>query len=192
MEGLAAQHVHLVPIRESDRQGLSIALNDPAAWGNRQLEVDPPHPLTDGELDGVFEEMNAPEHGEHYVIEVADSPVGHAGARRWWDAMTQDIALFVAPSARRKGYGTEAIAVLLAHVFDTTVAESVHAWVPSWDSAGCHFLEQVGFRKAGRNRRTGLRGGSWYDEVAFDLLRDEWPRGDWRADEPKARRGDRR
>lgn len=179
MSTLSGQRLALTPFHEGDRDDVARLLNAPETWGNRQLEVDPQRPLTDGELAKTLESWLSDEFSMMYAIRAGSTLIGHAGEERWWDAMRVGVSVFIGCEHRGEGYGTEAVTILIDHLFATTPAEAVSCWVPEWADEG--FASKLGFRPAGRIRRSGIRAGRWFDTLAFDLLREEW----------RARRGHR-
>jgi RimJ/RimL family protein N-acetyltransferase len=173
MDPFHGQRVVMRPLSAADAEVVAVYLNDPSLYGNRQLDVDPQGPLPINRIEKLVSEVNG-DHSLGLAIEVLGRVIGHVTADWWWDAMTPQVGAVVSPGEQRKGYGSEAATLLLDHLFATTVAEAVHAWVPEFSTSGVGFAKTLGFQPAGRMRRTGLRDGIWFDKLAFDLLRSEW------------------
>jgi RimJ/RimL family protein N-acetyltransferase len=173
MDPFHGQRVVLRPLDASDAAAVAVYVNDPSLYGNRQIDRDPQGPLPPSRIEKLVAEANS-EHSLGLAVEVLGRVTGHITAAWWWDAMTPEIGVVISPGEQRKGYGTEATTLVLDHLFATTVAEAVHAWVPDFSSSGAAFAKTLGFQPAGRMRRTGLRDGAWFDTLAFDLLRAEW------------------
>jgi RimJ/RimL family protein N-acetyltransferase len=72
-----------------------------------------------------------------------------------------------------KGYGSEAIKTLLAHVFEETRLNRIYLSTYTENERAQRAFEKCGFRKIGRSRRFSLDRGS-YDEVQMEIYRDEW------------------
>lgn len=173
MDPFHGQRVILRPLSPSDAGAIAAYVNEPSLYGNRQLEEDPFGPLPPARIEKLVGETNG-DHSVGLAVEALGRLIGHMTADSWWDAMTPQVGVVISPGEQRKGYGSEAMTLFLDHLFATTVAEAVHTWVPEFSAPGVAFSKKLGFQPAGRMRRTGLRNGTWFDTLAFDLLRSEW------------------
>jgi RimJ/RimL family protein N-acetyltransferase len=84
------------------------------------------------------------------------------------------VSVVIGPAHQRRGYGTEALDLLLRHLFATGPALAAETWVDDWNDAGLAFATQHGFLEAGRSRREGIHNGTYFDAVGLDLTRAEW------------------
>ncbi|MFF0575931.1 GNAT family N-acetyltransferase [Streptosporangium saharense] len=84
---------------------------------------------------------------------------------------------------RGRGVGTLAQRELVRYLFTHTRVERVQATTDPENLAEIRCLEKVGFRLEGRVRRAQWRGGRWYDQLLYSLLRDELDAPD-ELDEP--------
>ncbi|MFI6498978.1 GNAT family N-acetyltransferase [Nonomuraea typhae] len=73
-----------------------------------------------------------------------------------------------------KGYGTEAIRLVLGHAFATTPLHRIHLGVYAFNARARHVYEKVGFVEEGVERDALLWEGQWYDSVRMSVLRTEW------------------
>ncbi|MEZ4520748.1 MAG: GNAT family protein [Thermomicrobiales bacterium] len=78
------------------------------------------------------------------------------------------------PDARGKGYGTEATALMLDHAFLALGLSNVMLRVYSYNLAGIHVYEKVGFRVMGIRRKSKLMGGKLWDTIYMEALADEF------------------
>lgn len=78
------------------------------------------------------------------------------------------------PSARGKGYGTEATRLLLDVAFTALGMHSVWLAVYSYNLAGIRAYEKAGFRHAGRRRQSRQLNGEMHDILIMDIVRDEF------------------
>jgi ribosomal-protein-alanine N-acetyltransferase len=108
------------------------------------------------------------------VVRATDELIGHAGCHWGWDTHCPMVWVVVAPAHQRKGLGSEALDLLLAHLFEDTPAHNVNGWVASWNEPGLAFAAHCGFTETGRIPRGGIRNGAYYEEVMVDVLRHEW------------------
>ncbi|WP_407400202.1 GNAT family N-acetyltransferase [Treponema sp.] len=73
-----------------------------------------------------------------------------------------------------KGYGAEAITLILDYGFRRLNLHSVFLHVYSFNERAVHCYERIGFKKAGVLRQQVQRGGKFYDRYIMDILADEF------------------
>ncbi|MDR0905320.1 MAG: GNAT family N-acetyltransferase [Oscillospiraceae bacterium] len=78
------------------------------------------------------------------------------------------------PENCSKGYGAEAISLLLGFGFDTLGLHNIGLQAHSDNARALRCYEKVGFREFGRRREAVFKNGRFYDEVNMDILADEW------------------
>ena len=83
------------------------------------------------------------------------------------------IAL-VGPRAFGRGYGTEAITLVLDHAFSATPLHRVSLVVHTFNERARHTYKKIGFVEEGVLRDTLLWEGEWYDSVTMSVLSTEW------------------
>ncbi|MFG1704755.1 GNAT family N-acetyltransferase [Nonomuraea sp. M3C6] len=74
-----------------------------------------------------------------------------------------------------KGYGTEAITLVLDHAFATTPLHRISLGVFAFNERARHVYKKVGFVEEGVQRDALLWDGEWHDELIMSVLRPEWP-----------------
>ncbi|NLF14059.1 MAG: GNAT family N-acetyltransferase [Anaerolineaceae bacterium] len=77
---------------------------------------------------------------------------------------------------RGKGYGADALRLILRYAFDELNLERVGLDVIANNQAAMRAYERTGFRREGAMRRAVLRDGQAYDRVIMGILREEWKR----------------
>lgn len=75
---------------------------------------------------------------------------------------------------RNKGYGTEAMNLILAFAFEEMNLHRVGLNFISYNSNAQKVYENCGFKKEGTRREFVHRGGEFYDLVDMSILRREW------------------
>ena len=75
---------------------------------------------------------------------------------------------------RRKGYGTQALRMLLRFAFAEINMYRVTAHVPQYNEAAIALLKRFGFVEEVRRRQALARDGQRWDLFVFGLLKDEW------------------
>lgn len=81
------------------------------------------------------------------------------------------------PEDRRRGYGLEAMALVLRYAFHELGLHRVSLDVIADNRAAIALYERLGFREEGRLRERVLRDGAMSDLVYMGLLRREWEQG---------------
>ncbi|MDX2161352.1 MAG: GNAT family protein [bacterium] len=75
---------------------------------------------------------------------------------------------------RGRGYGTDAVRVMLKYAFLEMNLHAVRLEVISYNPAGFRAYEKVGFRLDGTLRAWVYRDGVYYDVHTMSILRREW------------------
>ncbi|MGH2613644.1 MAG: GNAT family N-acetyltransferase [Thermomicrobiales bacterium] len=78
------------------------------------------------------------------------------------------------PEARGRGYGTEAMRLLLDYAFTVLGLHSVMLTVHEYNAAGRRCYAKVGFREIGRRRECRWFNGRFWDEISMDILASEF------------------
>ena len=75
---------------------------------------------------------------------------------------------------RRKGYGSQALGLLLRFAFAELNLFRVTAMVPEYNEAAQRLFHKFGFVEEIRRRKALNRDGALWDLMTFGLLRSEW------------------
>jgi len=75
---------------------------------------------------------------------------------------------------RRKGYGSQALRLLLRFAFAELNLFRVTALVPEYNEGAIKLFQKFGFMEEIRRRKALNRDGALWDLMAFGLLRSEW------------------
>lgn len=73
-----------------------------------------------------------------------------------------------------KGYGTDAMQLLLRYVFEQVNLRRVSLEVHEYNTCGIRLYKKLGFQVEGRERGYLNRFGRRWDMIFMGLLRDEW------------------
>ena len=73
-----------------------------------------------------------------------------------------------------KGYGKEAVSLLLGHAFGNLGLERVTVSTLATNIAAQKSLEKLGFVQEGRARRSDWVAVQWVDKLNYAILREEW------------------
>lgn len=92
------------------------------------------------------------------------------------DQMKQcaETGLFIGEEENRgKGYGGEALNLLLDYAFGHLNLHNIMLKVFSFNERAIGCYKKVGFKEIGRRRQTYYLNGKYYDEVYMDILSNE-------------------
>lgn len=85
------------------------------------------------------------------------------------------IGIFIGEARHRnKGYGAEAIRLLLKYGFQTMNLNNIMLSVHEENHAGIACYKKVGFREAGRRRQWVYKNGKYLDVIYMDMLASEF------------------
>ncbi len=132
---------------------------DVASW-TRQAAA------AEGRIDLAVTMAGDDEYLGEIVLDAIDPVLGSANLR-----------LTMRPHYRGRGYGTEAILLVLDMAFDGLGLHRVGALVPAVNARAQSLYENLGFRVEGRVRDAFRDGDGWTDGVVMGLLEDEYRAG---------------
>jgi ribosomal-protein-alanine N-acetyltransferase len=84
------------------------------------------------------------------------------------------IGYNVVSRERRKGYGTEAVRLMVDYLFLAHNIVRIQAETHPQNVASHRVLENAGFTREGTIRKSFFSRGVWRDTVLFSILRGEW------------------
>ena len=85
-----------------------------------------------------------------------------------------EIGYALIPSERSKGYGTEAVKVMVDYLFLSKNIVRVQAITDVDNVASQSVLKKAGFKKEGTIRKSAFIRGEWRDGCLYSILREEW------------------
>lgn len=75
---------------------------------------------------------------------------------------------------RRRGYGSQALSLLLRYAFSELNLHRVTAVVPAYNEGALRLFQKFGFVEEVRRGKALYRDGAFWDIVGFGLLSEEW------------------
>ena len=120
----------------------------------------------DGRIDLAVTMQGSDEYLGEIVLDEIDTHLGSANLR-----------LTMRPAYRGRGYGTEAILLVLGMAFGGLGLHRVGAVVPAVNARAHSLYENIGFRVEGRLRGAFRDGDGWTDGIVMGLLEDEYRAG---------------
>ena len=121
---------------------------------------------SDDRIDLAVTARDADEYLGEIVLDGIDLKVGSA-----------NLHLTMRPAYRGRGYGTEAILLVLGMAFDGLGLHRVGAAVPAINARAHSLYENLGFGVEGRLRDAFRDGPGWTDGIVMGLLEDEYRAG---------------
>lgn len=113
-----------------------------------------------------------------FVIERRDVPgaIGFVGYYRAHPVLEYVDVWYVIGDrgARGKGFGREAVALLVDHLYATTSVVRVGATCDVDNEPSYRLLEGLGFRREGTLRLALYHHGRWHDVYVYGVTRSEW------------------
>ncbi len=85
------------------------------------------------------------------------------------------LGIFIGDKSRwSKGYGTEALRLMVGHGFDQLNLHRIFLTVLGFNARAIHTYEKVGFKREGTFRDHIYRNGKYHDVHYMGILEDEW------------------
>jgi RimJ/RimL family protein N-acetyltransferase len=85
-----------------------------------------------------------------------------------------ELACWLVPSERKKGYATEATQLMVDYLFLSKELARIQAIVDVRNIASQRVLEKAGFQREGTVRDGYFNRGEWRSEYLYGILRREW------------------
>ena len=88
---------------------------------------------------------------------------------------TATLGIFIGEKEERsKGYGTEAIKLLLDFGFNYLNLHEIKLDVYEFNKRAIKCYEKIGFKEYGRRRKCKFINGKYYDSIEMDILAEEF------------------
>jgi RimJ/RimL family protein N-acetyltransferase len=78
------------------------------------------------------------------------------------------------PSERGKGYGTEALGIMVDYLFLSKEVMRIQVQTDVRNAVSQKVIEKVGFKREGTLRKDFFMRGEWVDAYIYSILREEW------------------
>lgn len=167
---LKGSNLNLRVVEKEDLSAFAEWVNDPEFAGQFQ----PLLQISRSELEKQYDKL-APQE-EWFIIEKKEgSKIGFIRARHLpVFGKPFEIGFTLIPSERGKGYGTEAVQIIVDYLFLSKDIARIQAHTSPRNLASQKTLEKAGFRKEGVVRKLIFIRGEWQDALLYGILREEW------------------
>lgn len=174
---ITGERVRLRAIERGDLASFVAWLNDPEVIAG--LEIYRPLGMTEEER-WFEEQLKGPADELPLAIEVKEEEswklVGNLRLFRIdWRIRQAEVGIFIGDKGYwNKGYGTEAMRLILNHAFNTLNLNRIYLRVYENNERAYRAYEKVGFRLEGRERQAIFQNGRYLDVLRMSILREEW------------------
>ena len=90
-----------------------------------------------------------------------------------WKNSVATVGIFICAKECGKGYGTQAMGLLIDFIFSQMNIHKIKLNVFSFNHRAIKSYEKLGFKKEGVLRQEIFRNGEYFDEIVMGLLKDE-------------------
>ena len=110
------------------------------------------------------------------ITDLQDKILGETGLLRMWPAWhCTDLSIIIPdPKMQHRGYGTEAIRLLLDLAFDSYEMNRVAIGVVGQNTNALAFYRKIGFRQEGIQEQGYYYNHEYSDFIMMRILRSEW------------------
>src|SRR5215216_1596427 len=162
-----------------DNYGLYAAwYGDPEIW---HLTSWAPSPLNRSAVEKLFEDRELSPVDDSFAIHVKDEdePVGVISLMNISDANeSAELSVIVGqPDDRHRGYGSEAIELLLRYAFEELGLNRVALSAFDFNGEAIAAYEKLGFAVEGRYRQAIKRNSGFHDAILMSIVKGEWQAG---------------
>jgi RimJ/RimL family protein N-acetyltransferase len=168
-----------VKLRAYKREDVPLAceyMNDSET--KRHLVTDIPYPMIYDQELKWYESLSSAKDSYSFAIEDLDSGkyIGGCGINNInWLSRVATIGIFIGDKDYwSKGYGTDAMKVLVKFVFEQMNMNKIKLFVFGFNVRAQKCYEKCGFKVEGVLRQELFRDGKYYDEYCMGILREEW------------------
>ena len=164
MDRIVTERLVLRRARPDDLEAMHAVLSHPIAtlyWSTL------PHDSLDQTREWLASMIeDEPGVREDFIVERDGRVIGKAGCYR-----LPEIGYILHPDHWGKGYATEAMTAVTAHIFDRFDLPALRADIDPRNVPSIRLLERLGFTFTHRAERTWLLGEEWCDSVYYELKR---------------------
>lgn len=135
-------------------------------------------PLSRHDAQMLFENRESSSTDDSFAVHLKDlsEPIGIISLMNISKAnAAADLSVILGhPEHRGRGYGTEAIELILRYGFEDMRLHRIGLTVFEFNTAAISVYRKLGFREEGRLRQAIKRGNTFYDVVLMGILDSEW------------------
>ncbi|NMB02500.1 MAG: GNAT family N-acetyltransferase [Firmicutes bacterium] len=169
------EKVRLREYRKEDVPKAQGFVNDPEI---KRLMGGIPFPYTLWDEEKFITQQSASNNNYSFAIETLENNhyIGGCGLNSLdWKNRVAEIGIFIGDKEyQNRGYGTDALKVLLRFIFDQLNLHKVSLRVLSYNERAIKVYKRLGFRDEGCLRQERFVDGAYHDLLAMGILKDEF------------------
>ena len=163
---LKGEKVNLILVERNELAVLKQWVSDVDFVG----EFEPFYQETIGDLEKQYDNLAG---GQWFFIEKKD------GVRIGFIAHFKSkgciaIGYTLIPNERGKGYGSEAVQLMVDYLFLSKDIVRIQAETHPYNKASTRVLDKAGFTREGILRKSFFSRGTWRDTAMYSILKEEW------------------
>lgn len=171
---LNGSRVYLRPMEKDDLDCLKTWNNDPEV---RKL-IGEVHPMSSAAVEDFYMRLKDDPQRVWFVIvqKESDRIIGETGLLRiFYPWRTADLSIIIGDKfAWGKGYGREAVLLLLDYAFGALALHRIAIGVVGFNERALRFYEKIGFKREGVQRDGYFNNHTFSDFVMMSILEDEY------------------
>jgi ribosomal-protein-alanine N-acetyltransferase len=172
---LIGKTIALKPATPDDAQLVADWFSDPAYLG----EFFNISPHTRQMMESDLADAHGPEKGLYLITNrERQEPMGMVG---FWNPFTltaffKGLELWwnLHPQHRHRGVATQAVCLLINHLFDSTPTERLQACIVPGNEPSCRVAERAGMQRDGIYRKVFFLHGRYVDLHLYSIVREDW------------------
>lgn len=170
---LVGEHIYLAPRRLEDAEQYAVWMNDfrTTDYTGRSSQI-----MTLENEKAYLEKHISAEASMAIVTLDGDKLIGTIGLENIDHVNRRaTLGIFIGDTEEReKGYGTEAIRLILDYGFNYLNLNNINLDVMEFNKRAIACYEKCGFKEIGRRRQSEYLDGKYYDRVHMDILKEEF------------------
>jgi RimJ/RimL family protein N-acetyltransferase len=168
VETLETERLLLRALRPSDAGPMTLYASDPRV---ARMTTSIPHPYPPGAAEAYIERIARRTAERAWAIDATPCGAAELVGVIAYKPASAEIGYWVGPPFWNTGYATEAVARLVAHLFETEPLAALAASVIADNPASAQVLEKAGFRRVGETTLHSVARGAMAPALAFRLER---------------------
>ena len=169
---LVGNRLYLSPMSVEDAAIYVKWLNDPTVSENIGMDTK----ITTLESEKEWLKENQNKYNFAIVLKESDKLIGNISLIEV-DLVHRNavLGIFIGDDSNRgKGYGREAIKLLLEYGFNNLNLNNIMLSVYSFNKRAIKVYESLGFKKFGTRHKSHYFKGKFYDEIQMEILKEEY------------------
>ena len=169
---LVGNRLYLSPMSVEDAAIYVKWLNDPTVSENIGMDTK----ITTLESEKEWLKENQNKYNFAIVLKESDKLIGNISLIEA-DLVHRNavLGIFIGDDSNRgKGYGKEAIKLLLEYGFNNLNLNNIMLSVYSFNKRAIKVYESLGFKKFGTRHKSHYFKGKFYDEIQMEILKEEY------------------